>query len=260
MSKIRKVVNTDDEWGSTWIEDQLDTWNNCIGKTKAAAQISVTVNVLVYHRLAEILLELVKGNAKVCDTFRPDWEWHEIIEMFFLKAWPYTDRDTCFRKIRNKAIEIVSNVLFFVLDQYLPGLKVKTERRFPYNWMTSNKKILRSLNKKGNRHFIGLYKILMEERMGPAKDGGSVLVKPNYDLIEKRIGLESRYVRRYLREMCHAGILKKQHKDGKCGQMVYEIGKWVQGRSRFPKPVYFLKNTPSMMNTLNTFNAGRGDE
>jgi len=37
------------------------------------------------------------------------------------------------------------------------------------------------------------------------------------------------------------------------GQVIFSIGTWVQGKSKFPKPVYFLKNTPEMVRALATF-------
>jgi hypothetical protein len=114
-----------------------------------------------------------------------------------------------------------------------------------------------NLNEKGNRHFLGLYKMLMEKRIKNAEEGTPVLVKPDYDLIELRLGLRRQDAWRHLREMCRLGIIKKANMDGERGEMIYQIGTYEQEKSKFPKPTYWVQNTPDMVKALTEFDANR---
>ncbi len=209
-----------------------------------------------HYRIAEILRELINGSAIEKHYCLDQREWYDLINIFFFKYPPYHATDTRFDKYRNNALKRYQ-VDIQRQSEALEALKIK-QRGFPYKWITNNKAIVKNLNKPRNRHVLKVYKQLMDDRLRPALHGTPILVKPDYVTIEKTIGLKPKYTRRCLREMCRWKMIEKRGMDGERGQYLYSLGMWMQGRSKFPKPVYLLKNSPEMIEALIKFNAIRG--
>jgi hypothetical protein len=164
--------------------------------------------------------------------------------------------DSQFLKAKRKAIQqFLDEIprLVAVLKESM----TKSNREFPPLWIKTNKGIWINLNRKKNRYFLPLYKILMDSRITPGEKGNPVLAKPDYDLIEQKLKIKKKQVDCYLREMQWWEIIKRDHRDGEGGPWFYSLGIWMQGKSKTPRPIYFLKETPKMKDALLHFNASR---
>lgn len=206
------------------------------------------------NRLADILEELAPYLEAAPHPERC-WDFERAIDALCNETHPLNS-DARFLKARNKAIQQFRDELPR-LDLLLSRSRMKSTREFPPIWIKSNKGIMRNLNKRGNQHFLPLYEILMESRIKQNEKGTPVMVLPDYALIEKKTGLKRKYAYRYIREMCRWEIIKKDHREGRTGPVVYSLGQWMPGKGKTPRPIYFLKETPKMKKALIEFDAQR---
>jgi hypothetical protein len=251
-----------------WLSKRIECWEDYITRAKEISPVPAHIRSAFIKELCVKILDVMEFYPNFVDTFfggiSPDTE--EVAELFIKNGAYY--QDSRFKKIRNKAVRELKQIPPH-LAKYLDTLEVKDKRGFPPKWFTGSKAIMDNLRKKGNRHFIELYRLLKEGSVKHSDtsavmqkrewngEGGKlpVLSKADYDQVEKETGLEAQQVRRYLQEMMRHGIIKRVGKDGCGGQMVYSLGHWVQGRAAFPRPVYYLKQTQKMKEALRNFDA-----
>jgi hypothetical protein len=252
-----------------WLRNRIPDWNYHIARAKRANPVSDTLKRKINSRLLELVREQVEGNIPFVQLYfgqccfddeglpqlpqLPDDK--ELFKIFFREVRPYTDSDSRFGKIRHKALEDLREELVHV-GKYLDALE-PAKRRLPPKWMTQNKSIMENLERKGNKRFLALFEILKNSRMKFVEDGGPVLVRPNYDVIENKTGLPEPQTRFYLREMCRWKIVRKIGKPGSNQQAIYSLGVWIKGKARHPRPIYFLKNSPQMKEALENFDVSR---
>jgi hypothetical protein len=240
-----------------WLSDRIEGWKGLEQRALQVSPVPGRILRAVNSVLCEFICEQLEhhNNLDFWETYFDEGpEVETVWETFFGDEWA-NDRaqDTRFKKLRNKAVQELRQALPD-LAKYLDSLEIKDKRGWPPKWM-GQKGIRANLKRKGNRHFVELYGMLREDRKkaGDAQDGDPVLVKPDFEAIGRRTGLSQRQVNRYLAEMARWGIVEKKGRDGERGQMLYSMGYWAKGRSKFPRPVYWLKNTPRMVEALKRF-------
>lgn len=267
--ELSKILNLDSRT-KNWLKRNCENWPRWLHKAQNAIRISDTLERQINYRLAQIILDLLQSNflglygeiEGVCAEDEASYE--AIYRTFILEKIPYTDNDSRFPKVKRQALQRMRAELDEAKG-YLDTLEPAKPKRFPFKWITENRAIMANLSRKGNRHMLKIYELLMDQRMSftttrDKLDGmvenqhAPVPVQPNHDLIKRETGLKANtQVGDYLREMAYQGIIERYGLDGERGQMLYQIGDWKQGNARFPRPVYWLKDTPEMRRALREF-------
>ncbi len=270
--KIGRILDLDQKTRRWLSNNGVAYWHDalCLAK-KPTGLIPKTLANAAKVAVCESIIEQIcsLGNGDLQEMLfgdeRPTIK--DIQEVFFVQYAEFSE-DIRFKKLRNKAIQDVRKAVEH-LPKLLDQLEVKDKRSFPPKWIKGSKAIMDNLKKKGNRHFLELYWLLKEGRVrhtGTIEltqkrrwkgEGGKlpVLSKADYHQAKKETGLEAQQVRRYLQEMVRHGIVKKMGKDGVGGQVVYSLGYWAKGYAKFPRPVFYLKQTQKMKEALRNFDA-----
>lgn len=189
-------------------------------------------------------------------------------------------------KTREKILSSIGNQLTDYLEAFHNTFTVKKENKplWPKAWMENDKKGIKVMIEK-RTHFIPLMNYLCSCQLGSQDaedliqrrgiepyqaemntDGKKwtvnrtyvLLQKLNFEKMEEVIGLKSDPLRKHLQELERIGVLKNLGKDGPRGQLIYALGYWLPVPNKpFPRPVYFLKDTPQMKIALRDFNPYR---
>ena len=272
---LQRFFNLHDKT-KAWLRKRCNNWKRHQDRAKKALAISGTTTRQLHTRLAQLTLEIL--NERFYDLKREichllgiednELDLETTWRIFFLQGPPYTNNDKRYIKVRKEALKAKRKELEEE-HKYLDRLEPTLTRAFPWKWIQENQSIMENLSRKGNRHFLKMYDMLMEQRIRFSDstyyfdtyihedDLLPVLVKPIFPLIEKETGCDTNTVRRYIREMAYQGIIRRFVKDGERGQVIFEIGRWIKGNAAFPKPVWFLKNTPEIRQALKDFDANR---
>jgi hypothetical protein len=181
---------------------------------------------------------------------------------FFFQRGTQQEQDNRLLKFRKRLLAELKEELRLTpawLDEQWP----EKADKWPTKWITGDKRIRENLKRKGCQHFFRLMNFLWDCRIGPKAsldlasergwDSDLVLVIPDWSKIESKLGIRQPTARHYIEEMDRCGIVIKQGLDGESGPAVYAIGIWTKGKSRFPKPDPFLKNTALMRQALRDF-------
>lgn len=226
-------------------------------------------------RLAEIWNEFADRVKEETDIENPHEALAEIL-----------DNDSAV-KTREKILSSIGNQLSEYVEAFhntFSVVKKENKSLWPTAWMENDKKIKVMMEKR--THFIPLMNYLCSCQLG-YQDAEELmqrrgiepyqaemnnddkkrtvdriyvlLQKLDFEKMEEVIGLKPDPLRKHLQELEKIGVLKNLGKDGPRGQLIYALGYWLPVPNKpFPRPVYFLKDTPQIKKALRDFNPYRG--
>ena len=247
-----------------WLKKNVLYWDYYFKAAKNTLRISKTAKVYDASRLTELVREQLNIDSTLFEELFPETTEPTndvIFQTFFETQYTYDYR---FARITNKAInELQDELKLRIL--YLDQFKISPPKGYPKKWMTNDKKIRENLKKKGNKLFYSLFELLVKNKIRYTQsnelaekrgwDLNLVLVEVNRESIANEFKINKQTLHNYLKEMSRLKIISKQGKVSENGLNIYCLGKYTQGKARFPRPVYWLKNNNNMKNALRTFTA-----
>ena len=155
-----------------WLSKRIKYWEDYIKRAKEIPPVPADIRYAFNTELCVKILAVMEFYPGFVYTFFGDISPNtEEVAKLFLEDGDHW-QDSRFKKIKNKAVRELKQILPD-LAKYLDTLEVKDKRGFPPKWFTGNKAIMDNLKKRGNRHFIELYRLLKEGRV---KHSGTLAV------------------------------------------------------------------------------------
>jgi predicted transcriptional regulator len=185
------------------------------------------------------------------------------------------------RKVIRKVIKSLEETHSWLREEYKRYLIPDKEIFSNKKWIWNDKHIVRNLRRKRNSKLIPLMNYLCNHKLGlkesesRAYDIGDstfltktkkgqdaeyifVLVRPDYDDIEKKLKMSRSLIQKYLKEMSKWGFIKPMKKLGSNEQRVYALGYYLvfpdKDGVKKPKANWFLKGSKEMKWALMDFN------
>jgi hypothetical protein len=232
-------------------------------------------------RWAEIAKKITQSEDPYGPFYLPDWNDADIIDAIFNREGAFRYNSSYYLKLRNLILKHwreEKEEFFRKLNKLNP--KSESNAGFYSKWITLDALIAENLNRKKNRHFLPIGKILQDQRIKPSnldicdcignihlpfcygESKTSVLVIVPYDEIQRELKISKEEVDKNLRAMQHCGIIQKYKRDGVRGPWIYAIGTWLEVRTKkgsWRRSLFFLKECPERIQMLRSVDVYKFD-